>query len=472
MNVVWIVIDCLRRDRLGAYGSSRLTTPHLDRLAAQSVRFDQCISPHIPTHPAHTTFFSGRDVFSHQIVAQGGNKELDPAIRLLPDLLHDRGFFTAAVDNIGRWIRPAFDRYEEYPRWDHDGTKPWRNGEQVTERALLLVEDCYQQKQPFFLFLHYWDPHTPYLPPPPFDRMFYGGDEKASYHQSMQPVWQSAWFANYFAEWMDGVRDIEYVRAQYDAEVAYTDLCVAHVLNRLEELGLAAETLLIVGADHGEELDDHGCWFDHHGLYDTNVRVPLLVRLPDRLPAGRSVPGMISLLDVAPTVLDLAAAPEIAARDGLQGRSLLPLVEATGDGRQATGRTGSGAEDAAEAGAAGSVACRLSPVASPGTWDAIYLTECTWMRKRGWRTPRWKLIRALEQDIYGKPPVELYDLQADPAERVNLASDRPEVVEALSADMDKWIARRMQETGLPDPQVDQADALRIWQPRFIAGKMG
>jgi arylsulfatase A-like enzyme len=440
MNVVWIVIDCLRRDRLGVYGAPRLTTPHLDRLTAQSVRFDQCISPHIPTHPAHTTFFSGRDVFSHQIVAQGGNKELDPALRLLPDLLRERGFFTAAVDNIGRWIRPTFDRYEEYPRWDHDGTKPWRNGEQVTERALLLLDDCHQQNQPFFLFLHYWDPHTPYLPPPPFDRMFYGGDEKAPHHHSMQAVWQSAWFANYFAEWMEGVRDIEYVRAQYDAEVAYTDLCVAHVLNRLEELGLAAETLLIVGADHGEELDDLGCWFDHHGLYDTNVRVPLLMRLPERLPAGQSVPGMTSLLDVAPTVLELAAAPEIAAREGLQGSSLLPLM--------------------------------VKGSSLNSTADALYLTECTWMRKRGWRTPRWKLIRALEQDIYGKPPVELYDLWEDPAERVNLAEDQPEVVAALSADMERWIARRIQETGLPDPQIDQADALRIWQPRFIAGKTG
>lgn len=464
MNVVWIVIDCLRRDRLGAYGSAHLAAPHLDRLTAQSVRFDQCISAHIPTHPAHTTFFSGKDVFSHQIVAQGGNKELDPAIRLLPDLLRERGFFTAAVDNIGRWIQPAFDRYEEYPRWDHDGTKPWRNGEQVTARALRLLDHCGRKKQPFFLFFHYWDPHTPYLPPPPFDRMFYGGDEKAAGHHSMEPVWQSAWFSNYFAEWMGGVRDIEYVRAQYDAEVAYTDLCVAHVANRLEELGLAAETLLIIGADHGEELDDHGCWFDHHGLYDTNVRVPLLMRLPERLPAGRAVPGMISLLDVAPTVLALAGAPEIAAREGMPGRSLLPLMV---DGSALI------VDGPMQAPPSQPSTIDRQPSTPPrGTWDAIYLTECTWMRKRGWRTPHWKLIRALEPDIYGKPAVELYDLRQDPAERANVAETRPEVAAELIASMEAWVARRLRETGLPDPLLDQADALRIWQPRFIAGKTG
>jgi arylsulfatase A-like enzyme len=440
MNVVWIVIDCLRRDRLARGGSLRLTTPHLDRLAEQSVFFNQCISPHIPTQPAHTTFFSGHDVFSHQIVAQGGRQELDPRIRLLPDILRDQGFFTAAVDNIGRWIQPAFDHYDEYPRWDHDGTKPWRNGEQVTERAIRLLHQC-QARQPFFLFLHYWDPHTPYLPPPPFDRMFYGGDEKDPVHRSMEPVWQSPWFANYFREWMDGVRDIQYVRAQYDAEVAYADLCIAHVLNRLEELGLAEDTLLIVGADHGEELDDHGCWFDHHGLYDTNVRVPLLMRLPHRFADGAVVSEMTTLLDVAPTVLDLLGLGEIVAREKMPGRSLV---------EQAAGKT-----------------AQPSALGPP---PSAYLTECTWMRKRGWRTPRWKLIHAQEQDIYGKPSVELYDLSTDPGERNNLADTRPEVVAELTRAMEDWVARRLHETGLPDPLVAQSDALRIWQPRFIAGK--
>jgi arylsulfatase A-like enzyme len=455
MNVVWIVIDCLRWDRLGG-SYPRLTTPHLSRLAPQGVRFDQCISPHIPTQPAHTTFFSGRDVFSHQIIAQGGRKELDPSIRLLPDLLREQGFFTAAVDNIGRWIAPAFDRYDEYPRWDHDGSKPWRNGEQVTHRGIRLLNDCQAQGRPFFLFLHYWDPHTPYLPPPPFDRMFYGGNEKDPSHRGMEPVWQSAWFANYFAEWMEGVRDVEFVRAQYDAEVAYADLCVSHILNRLEELNLAEETLLIVNADHGEELDDHGCWFDHHGLYDTNVRVPLLMRLPGRLPAGHVVSSMTSLLDVAPTILDLLGQPEIATRDGMHGRSLLPLTT----------------ENPMATAASDPTTHNPQPSTQRGTWDAIYLTECTWMRKRGWRTPRWKLICALEEDIYGKPPVELYDLQADPNEQTNRAEEQPQIVAGLTSDMEAWIARRLQETALPDPLIEQSDALRIWQPRFIAGKHG
>jgi arylsulfatase A-like enzyme len=434
VNVVWIIIDCLRADRLGCSGYPRPTTPNLDRVAREGTRFNQCISPHIPTHPAHTSFFSSTDVFSHQIVAQGAKKEADPRLRLLPRLLREHGYFTAAVDNIGRWIEPAFEQYETYPRWNHDGSRPWRNGEQVTERALKLLPRC-DERRPFFMFLHYWDPHTPYLPPAPFDRMFYAGDEKDPRHRSMEPVWQSPWFTRYFAEWLSGVTDIEFVKAQYDAEIAYADACVGRVLSAMEQRGLLEDTLVVIGSDHGEELDDHGMWFDHHGLYDTNVRVPLLLWAPGHIPQGRTLESQVSLLDMSPTLLELLGMPELPAQEGMQGRSLVPMLQ--GEDRN--------------------------------NWDAVYCTECTWLRKRAWRTPEWKLIRALEEDIYGNPNTELYNLKADPGEQHNVAGEHPEVVAELGEAMDRWVSRRLAETGLPDPIVEQADALRIWQPRFIAG---
>jgi arylsulfatase A-like enzyme len=154
--------------------------------------------------------------------------------------------------------------------------------------------------------------------------------------------------------------------------------------------------------------------------------------------AGRGFSDLVTALDLAPTVLDVLGHADLAPIHGMQGRSLAPLA----------------------AGAA------LPPL------PAVYLTECTWLRKRGWRTPQWKLIRALESDIYGTPPAELYDLRADPGERHNLADVRPEVVQSLSEAMEAWVARRLAETGLPDPSLAQADALRTWQPRFIAGRRG
>jgi arylsulfatase A-like enzyme len=208
------------------------------------------------------------------------------------------------------------------------------------------------------------------------------------------------------------------------------------VLNRLGELGRWEDTLVVVQSDHGEELDDHGCWFDHHGLYDTNVRIPLLMRLPGGRHAGRIVQPQVAMMDLAPTVAREVGLPELAA--GMDGAPLQPLF----DGADSPER------------------------------EALYLTESTWMRKRGWRTKEWKLIEAVEPDIYGKPPIELFHLPSDPGEQVNLADSRPEGVAELAAARDAHIARRLRETGLPDPILEQADALRIWQPRFIAGKRG
>ncbi|MBI3911855.1 MAG: sulfatase, partial [Armatimonadetes bacterium] len=247
MNLIWIIIDCLRLDHLSCCGYQRQTSPNLDRLAAEAVRFTQCISPHIPTHPAHSTLFSGQDVFTHQIVAQGGRQELSPGIQLLPDLLREAGYFTGAVDNMGQWFQRGFERYEAYPRWNHDGSLPWRNGEEVTDRSRRLLDEAAAHRRPFFLFLHYWDPHTPYMPPPPFHRLFYEGNEKDSAHRSMDPVWKSPWFANYFSEWLEGVTDRRYVIAQYDASIAYADVCLARFFQRLTDLQLWDDTLVVIG---------------------------------------------------------------------------------------------------------------------------------------------------------------------------------------------------------------------------------
>ena len=423
MNVLLIAIDTLRADHLSCYGYTRLTSPHIDRLAAGGVRFTRCFSPHIPTHPAFTTLLTGVDVMRHQIVCHAGTVELDPGIPTLAELLRERSYFTVSVDNLGRWFTRGFDAVLPY-RWATDPSLPWRKAEAVNAQALTALDLAAGQSRPWFLFIHYWDPHTPYLPPPPFDRMFYTGNPYDPSHHSMEPVFAFEPFRDYFMQWMGGVTDIAFPVAQYDAEIAYVDVAVAQVLNRLDELGLAADTLVILTADHGEVLDDHEGYFDHHGLYDANVHVPLIMRLPGRLPAGRIVEEFVRLFDIAPTILDLLGEADLARERGMTGQSILPLL----------------------AGAEG-----------PGE---LYLTECTWMRKRGIRTREWKLIRALEPDFHGLPPIQLFDLTADPCEQRNLASERPEVVAELSARLDAWIAQRRAATGLPDPIEEQQITLR------------
>jgi arylsulfatase A-like enzyme len=198
------------------------------------------------------------------------------------------------------------------------------------------------------------------------------------------------------------------------------DAAIQTLFTALEARGLLDNTIVVINSDHGETLYDHDCYFDHHGLYDPTLHVPLIIRYPQKLPMGKRVAGYNLHQDLVPTLLELA---DIDAGIQFDGRSLLPMVRG-----------------------------EIVPQR-----DEFYITECTWMRKHGWRTPQWKLIMALEPDFHGKPPVELYNLLNDPLEYNNLAESEPGVVEFLKARMDAWIARREQETGLPNPIHHQGD---------------
>jgi arylsulfatase A-like enzyme len=218
-----------------------------------------------------------------------------------------------------------------------------------------------------------------------------------------------------------GITDKDYVIAQYDGAVAYMDAAIRSIFTALEARGLAENTIVVVNGDHGETLYDHECWFDHHGMYDPTLVVPLIIRYPGKLPAGKRVRGYNQHKDLVPTLLELA---ELRHDDiEMDGRSLLPMVR-------------------------GEVASHESE---------FYITECTWMRKHGWRTPHWKLIIALEPDFHFKPEVELYNLVEDPGENTNLAEAEPGVVEFLKGRMDAFITRREAETGLPNPIHHQGD---------------
>jgi arylsulfatase A-like enzyme len=437
VNVILISLDTQRAQNLSCYGHFRLTTPHVDRVAAEGTIFNECISTFIPTHPGHTTMFTGTDPMRHQIIAQGQQTEVDENLLTLPQILQQQGYFTAAADNLGRWFKRGFEVYESY-KWDTTPNQPWRKAEAVSEKALAVLEQAANQDKPFFLFLHYWDPHTPYLPPPPFDKMFYTGDPRDPNNASMDAVWHFDPFKWYFNQWMPGVTDIEYPKALYDSETAYMDATLAQLFTRLDELRLSDETFLVITADHGEELDEHeGCWFDHHGLYETNLRVPLILRYPGKIPAGKRVDGMVTLMDIAPTILDFLGLGELAEQNGMLGNSALPLVNAS---------------------------------SSSGLRDTLFLTECTWMKHKGVRTNAWKLIVDVPSAanpnesgtpaVYHKPPVELYHHKTDPWEQKNVADEHPEVVAELRARLDEWIQERKAQTGLPDPHEFQDVTLR------------
>ncbi len=416
-NILLFGIDSLRADHMSTYGYPLQTTPHIDKFAEGATVFLRNFSPHIPTTSGYANMLTGRDCFGTQIVALRHKGEMRGDIRTLQEILKAEGYASTCVGFHSPSAR-NFDTYIDFEGWGAGPDGYSHKAENLNKVAIPELERLAAGEQPFLLFLRHMDPHTPYLPPPPFDRLFYHGNEFDPENTSMDPVFTNKPFCDYFASWMpEGLTDAEYEVAQYDGAVAYMDACIQQILTALENLGLAENTIVVFTSDHGETLYDHECWFDHHGTYENTLTVPMIIRAPGRMPVGY-VDGYSQLKDLVPTLLELA---EIDVPDQFDGHSLVPMAY----GEALTNET------------------------------EFYFTECTWMRKHGWRTPEWKLIVALEPDFHSKPPVELYNLLADPQELTNLADAEPELVAFLKARMEAFIARREAETGLPNPMFNQ-----------------
>ncbi|MEA3336022.1 MAG: sulfatase [Chloroflexota bacterium] len=419
-NVVLIGVDSLRAANMSCYGYQRLTTPHIDRFSQEGVLFENTFSPHVPTTSAYASMLTGRDAFGTQVVALRHEGPMRSEAKTLAEILGEAGYNSTCVGFENAASR-GFDSYLNYVAWGSWKDRPLTKARNLNDVALPELERLAGQDAPFFLFLRHMDPHSPYLPPAPFDRMYYHGEECDPDNRSMDPVMSFKPFCDYFASWMPpGISDHRYMDAQYDGALAYMDSCLQQFFNAVDTLGLRDDTIVILNGDHGEVLYEHECWYDHHGLYEGNLHVPLIIRYPGWLPEGRRLAGFNQHKDLVPTILDLAGVDADASFDG---KSLLPLVR------------GEAASHDSE----------------------FYITECTWMRKHGWRTSQWKLIVALEPDFHFKAPVELYNLVEDSQELYNLADDAPDVVAMLGGRMDAWIARREAETGLPNPMFHQVD---------------
>ena len=421
-NILLIGIDSLRADHMSSYGYHNLTTPHMDRFAQGGALFERTYSAHIPTTSGYANMFTGRDAFGTQVVALRHQGPMRPEAKTLAQFCNEAGYNTTSIGFKGNPASRDFAKYIEFAGWGSwaEGRSP--KAQNLNDVTVPELDRLAKSRKPFFLFLRHMDPHSPYLPPYPYERAFYHGNETDPDNRSMDPVMAFKPFRDFFASWMPpGITDKDYIIAQYDGAVAYMDACIQTLFHQLESLGILDDTIVVINSDHGETLYDHDCYFDHHGIYDNTLHVPLIIRYPAKVPAGLRVPGYNQHKDLLPTILELA---DIDPGDyQMDGRSLMQLVR-------------------------GEVTSFESE---------IYLTECTWMRKHGWRTPEWKLIEALEPDFHFKPPVELYNLIQDPEENHNLAESEPELVAALRARMQAHISKREAETGLPNPMYHQGD---------------
>jgi len=430
MNILLIAIDSLRADHLGCYGYHRDTSPNLDALARQGMLFTRMFAPAIPTQPSFTTTYTGQYSLTHGIISHGGDETLNSESPFFTEGLQRAGIVTCAVDNMHS-MRPWFARgYEFYIDPSHRAKMRLSvSCEGINRRALPWLRS--HARAPFFLLVHYWDTHTPYLAPARLRHRYYSGDPTRAEFVTLEPmrtaplgdIWAEQWLGPLARKLWRGreIRDAEYVAALYDACIRYVDEAIGALLSALDDARVADDTLVIVSSDHGEMMYRHGIFFDHHGLYNANIRVPFIVRWPGRIRADQRQRELAELVDVAPSLLEAVGA---AIPEAMEGRSLMPLL------------TGAG-------------------VTMPPR-ERIVSQECTWQAKwcllQGERKPclerSRKIIVAREPDLYGRPMRELYDLGQDPDELHNLAQERPDEARELEDQLEEWIARMLEKNGL------------------------
>jgi arylsulfatase len=427
MNFLLIGIDSLRADRLGCYGYHRPTSPFLDRMAGEGICFDNFYAPGIPTQPSFTTLFTGQLPTTHGVVAHRGNWALDDEAPFFPEILSRAGYETGAVDNLADHHQAWFSRgFEDYINPREKGTFPSCHA--FNSAAIEWL--THKRNKPFLLFVHYWDPHTPYMPDPKYRSLFYEGDPTVQNEGSLAPFyerplmdwWTTKWLDVMAAEWPGArgkqITDIEFVRSQYDAEVRCADEGVEALVGQLDVMGLLDETMVMVFGDHGEELGDHGIYFDHHGLYESDIKVPLILHRPGGTACGRRVESLVQHSDLSPTILEAAG---LTCPDSIDGRSILSLLD---DGDCRTARE-----------------------------NVLLTEECTWMAKWALKTERWKLIASRAPDFYGKPARELYDLHSDPGEQVNLWEEYQEKGKELEDQLEELLWRRLEKAGRSEDPV-------------------
>ena len=391
-NVVLITLDTTRADHLGCYGHPDNPTPNIDRLAAGGTRFAQCTAAAPSTLPSHATILTAVYPFVHGARDNVGYR-LSAANATLAEVLRQMGYRTAAyvaafVVNRDTGLDQGFDTYDDV------GRRHERPADEVCDGALEWIRR--QADEKFFLWVHLFDPHAPYEPPPRFRTQF----------------------AN-----------------PYVGEVAFADEQVGRLLAELRRLDLEEKTLVVVTADHGEGLGEHGEETHIFYVYDTTMSVPLIFHCPGRIPAGRVMQMQVRNVDIAPTILDFLNTEVEPVLPKSQGASLIPHIVNRADEADL-------------------------PAYGETLGGQIVLGTAA---LRCLRASGWKYIHA--------PRPELYDVRADPGEMKNLAAREPKRTAAMRAQLRKLIADspRPAATGDAITRPDQPALDRLQGLGYVGG---
>jgi len=437
LNVVLIVLDTLRADHIGAYGHAGALTPHLDTFAHSATLYENAFASASWTVPSHATLFTGLPPGRHR-ASFDHDRSLDDRFTTLAESLGSAGYRTAAF-SANRWLEignlmQGFDRFQitgapfvrsmlrpllqllgAPSKWMDHGAR------HTVERTSAFLTEEVEQTAPLFLFVNLIDPHWRYLPPL-MDRLAFLPKEVGA----MEATWIST---QMYGPLMMAGKKIEgpveeVVRAFYAAAVRYQDRQLGELLESIDTALGRENTLVIITADHGENLGEAGRWDHVFAVNDHLIRVPLLIRLSKRFPPGLRIAGATGLIDIPATVADLI--PALWLPPG-EGRTLVPQnlqarewVFAEGDPFRLHLERMSAYADSAELDAFGASLVAV-------------------------RSSRFKYQRS---SVTG---AALFDLAADPNESDNVVDSWPEEAAALSAELDRWLASEGHTSIAPSP---------------------
>jgi arylsulfatase A-like enzyme len=449
-NILLVTFDTTRADHVGAYGGPEGLTPVLDRLAAQGVRFTRAHAHSAVTPVSHASILTGLNPYAHGLRTLHGNRRyrLPDDVETLATRLAGDGYATAAFISAfpcGR--RFGLDRGFALFQDDFEVVAPPRVGasgnvstglaqrraDATTDEALAWLA-ARAEGAPFFLWVHFFDPHDPLLRPPPshVDRRMADFPEHARMEELLTR--DPSLLLDTYADRQDVLKD--WLRRLYGAEIAFADAQLGRLLAEIDGLGLAPSTLIAVTADHGEGLGDHG-WWGHGILYQEQIHVPLILRGAG-LPEGVAIEDPVRHVDLPATLLDLAGGLRFTSP--VEGISLLPLIADRTAGRppRPDSLPGPAYADSVSLMRYGTVFARDVIEEKSDQLYAWIDQDLKWIRHR---------LRPAEG--------ELYDLRQDPGELRNLVAARP--AEAARLDRDLERLRPMTEEidfSLPDdPEV-------------------
>jgi arylsulfatase A-like enzyme len=431
MKVLYLDIDSLRPDHLGCYGYHRATSPNIDALASErgAVRFTNCYASDVPCLPSRTAMFCGRFGIHNGVINHGG-----VASEPFPDgygrefrsrlgetnwmtCLRKLGYRTTTISSFGE-RHAAFHWYAGFSEIINPGQCGLERADEVTPIVLDWVKRN-GRADDWFLHANLWDPHTPYRTPQEWGNPFKDDPLPAWYTEEVrQQHWQGCgphsaqevmgfgndWEWDYATKWpmqpvaMDSMEQARRMFDGYDRGVRFADEHIGRILNALSDINALDDTLVILSADHGENLGELNIYGDHQTADQHTCRIPLVVRVPRSNESPRIEKGLLYNVDLAATVIELLGGEVPPSWDGRSaGGSLVPRR------------------------------------------DHLVLSQGAWSCQRAVRFDRWLMIKSYHDGYHAFPDVMLFDVESDPHEQRDVAPQHPQVVRDAMAKLGAWL---------------------------------